>query len=245
MDLFHHHIIPAPSPFSLPYLGRGKISCKYNLLQPPASAWRVWQPNHKFRSTVTTEWTCNTFKATLQASQLPTRWSFKNSFRELPQQFPFAQDRVVDGVKGFETDFEVLDSHVCKLFCMSLLYPCNHCLEWKELCFVNWWTMLATAGVWQTTLKPPRSWAAPLCNNLDTTKRCLNLVHHQLGRGQDVIQCLSGVEPGMVQHAFDGQPLLRFDLQQPGRGIHQSIKRSLGCTTHGSMWAEHLAISKH
>ena len=81
---------------------------------------------------------------------------------------------------------------------------------------------------------------------IDRIKCCLDLVHHQLGRGQDVIKCLSGVEPGMVQHTFNGQPFLRFDLQQPGRGISQSIKRSLLIyNVLLCLGSEHLAISKH
>lgn len=55
-----------------------------------------------------------------------------------------------------------------------------------------------------------------LCNIPDKNNCWSDLVHHQLGRGQDVIQGLRGIEPGMVQHPLNGQAFLRFDLQQPG-----------------------------
>lgn len=54
------------------------------------------------------------------------------------------------------------------------------------------------------------------CNIPDKKNCCSDLVHHQLGRRQDVIQGLRGIEPGMVQHPLNGQAFLRFDLQQPG-----------------------------
>lgn len=97
-----------------------------------------------------------------------------------------------------------------------------------------------------TPPKPPRSSPAPLCNILHKTKRCLDLVHHQLGRGQDVIKRLSGVEPGMVQDTFNSQSFLGFDLQQPGRGIQQSVKTPLWIyNVLLCLGSEHLAISKH
>lgn len=42
-----------------------------------------------------------------------------------------------------------------------------------------------------------------------------NLIHHQLRRGQHIIQCLSGVEPGVIQHSLDGKSFFWFNLQEP------------------------------
>lgn len=69
--------------------------------------------------------------------------------------------------------------------------------------------------LFKKALHPSQSSPAPVQHSWPNNC-CSDLVHHQLGRGQDVVQGLCGIEPGMVQHSLNGQTFLRFDLQQPG-----------------------------